>query len=216
MSKIAVLYSGIIFQHIEFYKEKYQGILEMIPIYDLPAVSLDPYIGLIVPRITDEEFLYREKKIVHDFLDQGKVLCSFVHNFRPWLPGNTLWKKTHLNLKDHRVVFYQPHPIFEGVDVHDLNFKEEVAGFFYRGTLQAPPDAEVILTDHLGQTIMYIDRSSTKGTILSTAGADLLGYAGSTPSTAQRISLQLLAWIELEYQRMRGDSHENGDSLCRA
>jgi hypothetical protein len=201
MSRIGVIYSGIIFQYMEFSKAKYDGVIDIIPIYDLPSVSLDKYIGIIVPRITDEEFLYREKKVVEDFLSRGKVLCSFVQNFRPWLPGNTLWRKTNLNLKEHRVVFKQPHPIFEGVDAYDLNFKEEVAGFFYRGTLEAPPKSEIILTDHLGHTIMYIDRHSTNGTVLSTAGADLIGYAGSTPSTAQRIGPQLIQWIEQEYER---------------
>jgi hypothetical protein len=204
MSKICVLYSGIIFQYMEFTKEKYRGVIDLIPIYDLPSVSLDPYIGLVVPRISDEELLYREKKIIEDFLDQGKVVCSFVHNFRPWLPGNTLWMKSDLNLKEHRVVYKKAHPIFEGVDVYDLNFKEGIAGFFYRGTLQAPPESEIILTDHLGQTVMYIDRQTTKGTILSTSGADLLGYPGSTPSTAQRLGPQLIQWIEFEYHQRNG------------
>jgi hypothetical protein len=104
----------------------------------------------------------------------------------------------------HRVVYRKAHPIFEGVDVNDLNFKEGVAGFFYRGTLKAPPGSEIILTDHLGQTVMYIDRQTTKGTILSTAGADLLAYPGSTPSTAQRLKPQLIQWIEDEYNQRNG------------
>jgi hypothetical protein len=201
VNKIGILYSGIIFQDMEFNKEKYHEMIDVIPIYDFPSISWDEYIGIIVPRITDEEFLYRQKHIVRDFLNEGKVLCSFVQNFRPWLPGNTLWKKTNLNLKEHRVILKQPHPIFEGVDVEDLNFKEGVAGFFYRGTMQAPSQSEVLMTDHLGHTIMYIDRFSTNGTILSTAGADLFSYGGSTASTAQRMSTQLIKWMEQEYQQ---------------
>ncbi|MGJ9384396.1 aspartate/tyrosine/aromatic aminotransferase [Salipaludibacillus sp. CF4.18] len=203
MAKIAVLYSGVIFQDIEFSKEKYNNIIDLIPIYDLPTLSLDSYIGLIVPRIADEEFLFREKEIIKDFLNQGKIVCSFVQNFRSWLPGNTLWKKTDLNLKDHRVTFKKKHPIFTGVDEYDLNFKEGVAGFFYRGTIEPPSEAEVIIEDHRGYTVMYIDHHSTKGTILSTAGADLLGYAGSTPSTAQNIGPQLFKWIEDEYEEIQ-------------
>jgi hypothetical protein len=203
MAKIAVLYSGVIFQDIEFSKEKYKNVIDLIPIYDLPTISLDSYIGLIVPRITDEEFLFREKEIIKDFLNQGKIVCSFVQNFRSWLPGNTLWKKTDLNLKEHQVKFKKEHPIFAGVNEYDLDFKEGVAGFFYRGTIAPPLEAEVILEDQRGYTIMYIDRHSTKGAILSTAGADLLGYPGSTKSTAQKMGPQLFEWIEDEYEELQ-------------
>ncbi|WLD94576.1 aspartate/tyrosine/aromatic aminotransferase [Alkalihalobacillus sp. AL-G] len=200
MAKIAVLYSGVIFQDMEFKKEKYKNVVDMIPIYDLPNVSLDSYIALVVPRISDEEYLFKEKEIIEGFLNQGKIICSFVQNFRKWLPGNKLWRRTDLNLKEHRVTYKREHPIFAGVDEYDLNFKEEVAGFFYRGTIDPPSKAEVVLEDHRGYTIMYIDRNSTKGTIVSTAGADLFGYAGSTPSTAQKIGPQLLQWLEDEYE----------------
>ena len=41
----------------------------------------------------------------------------------------------------------------------------------------------------------YIDRDSTNGVILSTAGADLFGYGLFEQSTAKRLGLNLLIYL---------------------
>lgn len=61
---------------------------------------------------------------------------------------------------------------------------------FYR-----PPMHVFFLKDSDGQCVAYIDRQSTKGVIVCTAGADLLGYGLYESSTAKRMGLNLMLWI---------------------
>jgi len=42
----------------------------------------------------------------------------------------------------------------------------------------------------------YIDRHSSKGVILSTAGADLFGYGSFEADTTRRMGLNCLLWLE--------------------
>lgn len=55
----------------------------------------------------------------------------------------------------------------------------------------------MLLATEYGQPVAYLDRSSTRGTILGYFGQSLLGYA-TEETSARRIVPQLLAWIDEE------------------
>ena len=52
------------------------------------------------------------------------------------------------------------------------------------------------MQDSDGECVAYIDDITTKGLILSTAGADLIGFGLGESSTAKRLGVNLLLWLE--------------------
>ncbi|MFT9846425.1 hypothetical protein [Aneurinibacillus sp. REN35] len=82
-----------------------------------------------------------------------------------------------------------------------MTFNKGVAGFFARGHHPVPEGADVLLTLPGGEPITYIDRTTTRGTILVHSGNDLFGYRDSSTTTG-RIGRQLLAWIRQEHREI--------------
>ncbi|PAF51901.1 hypothetical protein BKH43_01330 [Helicobacter sp. 13S00401-1] len=152
---------------------------------------------VLVPNSVDEVFLDRNKTYVQDFLqdtNNKRLFISFASNFLPWLPGNSLYTQSKQAIKD-RSIKQSKHRIFEGIREYDLNYRRGVKGFFNRGFFEPPLDAEVILKDNENKCVAYIDSKTTNGTILCTAGADLLGYGIFDNNTARRLGLNLLSYI---------------------
>ena len=58
-----------------------------IDVYDLEHTDLGPYLGLVVPGLTDREHLLRHADRIRAFLDAGRVVVYSGMLFRPWLLG---------------------------------------------------------------------------------------------------------------------------------
>ena len=187
----------------------YQDLFTHIDIYDLPDYDLTVHKCLVIAGLVDQEFLYKQKEQIRHFLDQKKLLVFCGNLFRPWLPGGSNFvPKTIRHYTDYQVLIHQPHPIFAGVHPDDMTYNKGVAGFFARGHHPTPPGAEVLLTLAGGEPITYIDRNSTRGTILVHSGGDLFGYFFPGKSTG-RIAIQLIDWVRDEYRQLQ----ERGDSV---
>lgn len=179
----------------------YKGLLERVDIYDIDQASFDQYKAIIIPVVTDEEFLYLHKGKISDYLNHGGIVVSFAQIFRPWLPGNTLWRRSGQSIKERFIQANPDHPLFKGVTEYDMNYRRGVKGFFSRGYFIPPAGAETALRDNQGKCVVYIDRMTTPGTILAGAGTDLLGYGLGQTTTARRIGVQLIDWIERESKK---------------
>ncbi|WP_245856001.1 aspartate/tyrosine/aromatic aminotransferase [Paenibacillus rigui] len=184
---------GRVYRH-EFFRDR----MERIPLYAWERYDLEPYEALIIPNNIDEEWLYPRRERIAEFMASGRILVSFAQPFLPWLPGGVLWRQSPLGIQERTVLAHEEHPIFQGVTEYDLNYRRGVKGFFSRGYFEAPQQAEIVLRDNAGAVVVYIDRLTTNGTILAGAGTDLLGYGLSDTTTARRIGLQLVAWIDSE------------------
>ncbi|PAF42380.1 aspartate/tyrosine/aromatic aminotransferase [Helicobacter sp. 11S02596-1] len=158
------------------------------------ASGLESFEAIIIPTSIDEIYLSKHATYIENFLENGKIVVSFAQNFLPWLPGNNLYIPSEIPIKD-REVKISSHPIFQGVSQYDLNYRRGVKGFFNRGYFHPPKHAQIILEDSEGRCVAYIDRLTTKGVILSTAGADLLGFGIFDTNTARRMGVALLGWI---------------------
>jgi hypothetical protein len=180
-----------------------QHTFSMLDIYDFPYANLEPYKALIIQGSIDQELLFQEKGKIRNFVDSGKVLVFGGHLFLPWLPGaSSFIPKDISSHRDYEVNFYQPHPIFEGVDSNELSYRKGVAGFFARGHHPLPAGAEVLLTLPDGEPTLYIDRISTEGTLFVSSGNALLGYQDPAESTGQ-ITKRLIEWIHNEYAQLQ-------------
>lgn len=184
----------------DFQREPDVSVLDM---YDLPYYDLSLHKFLIVDGFVDQELMYRQREQIRRFLDVGNILVFGGNLFRHWIPGASLFvPKTIRHFRDYSVRIHHPHPIFEGVDEDDLTYNKGVAGFFARGHHPVPPHAEILLTFVSGEPITYIDRTSTRGTILVHSGSNLLSYSARTNS-AGRIGVQLRKWLYEEYERIK-------------
>lgn len=150
---------------------------------------------VLIPMGIDEILLFNHKDSIQKFLDQGGILLSFTQNFLQWLPGNSLYKSSQVPIKI-REVKTCGHFITYGVLDYDINYRRGVKGFFNRGYFTPPLDACVFLKDSEDQCVGYIDSTTTKGIIISTAGADLVGYGLYESSTAKRMGVNLLFYLE--------------------
>ena len=169
--------------------------VELVDVYDLPAVDLEPYAGVIVTGMVDQEFLHSHRDVVSAYLGRGRVVVFCGQLLRPWLPGcGAFVPVTVRSFRDYTVRLVTPHPVFAGVDANDLTFRRGVAGFFARGHHPLPPGAVVLAALGGGAPTTYVDQRTTPGTILAHAGTDLLDYAGDE-TTAGRVAPQLLAWV---------------------
>ncbi|PAF43436.1 aspartate/tyrosine/aromatic aminotransferase [Helicobacter sp. 11S03491-1] len=172
----------------------YQNILEYFDIYTRLEEGLENFDAIVIPTSIDEIYLLRHASKIQSYLEKGGILLSFAQNFLPWLPGNNLYIPSEISIKD-RTIYPSKHSIFEGVREYDLNYRRGVKGFFNRGYFIPPKNAQIILKDNEDCCVAYIDRHSTRGIILSSAGADLLGFGIFDNNTARRMGLGLLEWV---------------------
>jgi len=182
-----------------------------IDIYGFQDTDLSRFRGLIVGTNIDQEHLYRHREVIERFLDAGKVLVFSGHLSQPWLPGAGMFvaRPIHHHL-DYSLTVVQPaHPVFAGVADEDITYQRGVSGFFSRGHNPPPAGATVVVTLPGGEAAVYEDRVSTRGVMLVHAGNDMIGFGSmaATPTSAARITPQLLDWIEHTYatlQSVRG------------
>lgn len=181
----------------------------MLDQYDFDNIELKQFACIVVHDFIDQEFMFRQKERISAFLNEGKIVIFAGQLCKEWLPGCPLFTpKTINSFKDYEITVTEPHPIFEGVDPDDMTFNKGVAGFFARGTHSPVPEgAEVLLSLPDDMPVTYIDRNTTKGTILAHAGRDLFAFRMNNKTT-DRISRQLLAWINDEYERLQGRGGE--------
>ncbi len=175
--------------------------MQVEDVYRLAELDLEPYGALHISGMVDQELLMRERDVISGFLDAGRVVVFCGHLLHPWLPGcGTFVPASVSSHRDYVVEIVAPHPVFDGVDAHDLTFRRGVAGFFARGHNPPPPGAEVLARLAGGQPVTWVDRSSTGGTLFVHAGNDLIGFADD--SSAARLGPQLVDWVEGEATRL--------------
>lgn len=166
--------------------------VEAIDIYDLPTADLSRFTGLIVSGRVDQELLYQQRDKIRAFLDDGKVVAFSGQLFRPWLPGAPGTTLIDLNtLGGVSAVTFAPHPVLDGIT------PEALGANFVHGYNPAPAGSEVIASLPDGKAVIYIDRSSTGGTILAHAGVNFMNYIVED-STVREIIPHLIAWINAE------------------
>ena len=166
--------------------------------YKLDSTDLSDYNVLLITYFADQEYLYKNKKIIENFLNEGKVVMFCGHLFRQWLPGCSLFMPKRINgYKDYFVKTIPNSPLFNDVKIEDMVCNKGVAGFFARGYYYAPQNSEVCLTFTDGKVITYIDRTTTNGKIIVHAGNNLLGYKNQNKTT-DKISIQALDLLEKE------------------
>ncbi|MGD9116557.1 MAG: hypothetical protein PVJ61_05195 [Dehalococcoidia bacterium] len=199
--KIGAVYSGLSYQHGVLDKEDYREI-EILPVYNLDDIDLMDYDIIIFPRGTDQEVAYAQRDRLREFLDSGKVLLSFGELTEAWLPG-CHWAGV-VPEDDGLLVIKQPHPILEKLTPEDLFWHKGSTGWCCHGHFTEAGGAEVLVTNSLGDPIMYIDRQSTRGVILAASQLDAVCHTYHGIPGAKALLDNIIAWAKQEAKKLKG------------
>ncbi len=194
----------------------YKCALEYRDVYsDLAGFELQKYCAVVLPMGIDEIALWEHRDKLYEFLDNGGVVISFCHNYTGILPNNAGYIQSPVEIRD-REVRLAGHALTDGVREYDINFRRGVKGFFNRGYFELgehESKCEVFLRDSEGKCVGYIDRISTNGVIVATAGADLLTFGVFENNSARRLGLNLLSWLERELKDRESNLQNRDISL---
>lgn len=173
--------------------------LHTLDIYELEQAPLLDYGGLLIPMHVDQRFLSTIRNKLIRFLASNKTIIFCGQVTYPFLPeiGNFIPLNSR-SVDDYRVRRVNEHPAFANVDTEHLTFRKGITGFYGRGHMPPPPNAQII--HYLGPTdeapIDYVYELPYGGRVLIHAGNDLWNYATEPDSSAHRLPTQLLDWIE--------------------
>ena len=199
-----LLDSGVSFSSLTARLSEENSKMKVIDQYDFPNYDLTAsgHKFLLIDEFIDQELMFAQKDKIRAFLDEGNILMFSGHLFREWIPGASIFVPKTINSHLDYVVTVLDHPIFEGVQSEDITYNRGVSGFFCRGHHPIPEGVEVLLELPGGEPITYIDRVSSKGTILMHSGRNLLRYRHRNNS-AGRIGEQLEKFLYEEYNELQ-------------
>ncbi|MFQ3852994.1 hypothetical protein ABLV90_04845 [Staphylococcus sp. 2S1] len=179
-------------------------IVEYIPQYEFHKLDIFKFDAIIIPNFVDQEYLYRHKGLINDYLNTKKIIVFFGHLFKPCLPKTALFMPEHIHhFSDYSLTPKHDSSIYANVKTDDMTFNKGVVGFFARGHYQTQPEHEIHLTFQNGHVVTYVDRISTEGTLFMHAGRSLLGYKAQNKTT-DYISGQFITWLKQEIISLQG------------
>ncbi len=167
--KIAVLYSGNAHQYRTFTEPKYKKhIAELVYLPELKQDQMLQYDVLIVPSQLHQGLVTAQKAAIDQFLDAGKIVVSLGAEVNNWFPAHH-WENRPVNFwwwmeKDGEsgLELTQPeHPLFEFISLHD-------ATWHYHGVFFPSSEVETLIQVKGDGAVFYIDKASTKGTLIMT------------------------------------------------
>ena len=197
--KIGLIYSGISYQHGILSMDEYRNVMDILPVCDFGKTDLSNYDTLVFPRGTDQEIVYTEREKIGAFLESKGILISFGEVTMGWIPG-CLWDGVKPE-DDEPLLIKKEHQILKDLDPEDLHWHKGATGWCCHGHFIAPPGAEILVTNTLGDPIMYIDRQSTKGIILVASQLDAICHIYHVQAGARRLFDNCIRWAMIEARK---------------
>ncbi|MGD4056804.1 hypothetical protein QT595_22570, partial [Xanthomonas citri pv. citri] len=153
-----------------------------------PQIDLHDFSVLFVSMHSDQRFLAARASQIEDYLVRGGVVVANGHHAYPYLPRMAGFHTIDgYKLSDITVLRLAEHPIWHGIDPHDLTFRRGVSGFYGRVWHDAPPDALVIhALGHPGLPVDFIYPVGD-GRVLFHGGNDLWTFGGEDQQLVPRI-----------------------------
>ncbi|MEV6161380.1 hypothetical protein AB0L71_05555 [Streptomyces sp. NPDC052052] len=187
--------------------------VDSVDLYDLDEELLfgGEVKGLMFSLNCDQIFLERRSALLERFVRGGGRVLVNGHVVRSFLPGLAPWRALDFHgPADLRISPVTAHPVWEGVDFHELLFRtgvpgtpvgEElarvgVAGFYGRGYHSHVPEGGTVING-VGPHALPIDivYPLGAGAVMAHAGNDLIGFS-DPDRTTRTLGPRLLAWLE--------------------
>lgn len=182
--------------------DAYGDRLDVAQLYDLEAGgrifdALAPYAALLLPIHADQLFLQRHRADIDAYLDRGGTLVVNGHVAHPFARELTRYVPVeNARMPDYEMVMLAAHPVFAGVDAHDLTFRRGVSGFYGRGSNPPPPGALALTALRTsGAIIDWVHERPEGGRIFMHSGNSIWMYQDEPDTSAARIVPQLIDWV---------------------
>lgn len=161
---------------------------------DLTPAALLAHRGLITGMLFDQNAAMALRPALMQFLDAGGRWVFSGHLVRPLVKGLAPYRPIPSPRRtDFRLTAQVPHPLFDGIDLAELETNNGVAGFYGRGCNPPPAGAVVLNTLGEGVPVDWVWHRPQGGAIFSHAGNDLAQIAAMHGYGAQ-IWARLIDW----------------------
>ncbi len=189
MKRLAALYGGSFPEHRVLHEPEYRRWLaEVIYLPDLPDADLGRIDGLLVPEGLHHLRLQAAAPQLGAFLNRGGTVLLFGDQPLAWLPGLDWEFREATRPEPGGLVVQQP-----GDGFHRRLTTDDI--WHYHGVFHPPAGTEVLLATADGDAVLYLDRTSTRGTLLVTS-LDLFVHVGTSANpTAERFLNRFLPWV---------------------
>lgn len=191
---VGFVYSGVSYQHRFITAPENSERLTILNSWELECYELPDYDLLVVPRGSDQEALYASRNDFRGYLDNGGAVASFGEFTEQWLPDVT-WDGV-LPSDDGPLVIVAEHPLVRDIVAVDLHWHKGATGWCCHGHFKEPGNAEVLVRTEAGDPVLYIDTTTTQGTIIASSQVDIVCHAAHGRAAAQRIFDNMLEWVE--------------------
>lgn len=208
--RTGLIYNGVCYQEALSRPGEPLADFERLPIHELAAVALEEYDVLLAPRSSDGEVLRARRQQIARFLDAGGVLVAFGELWTDWFPGCAWREECPADIR--RPVVVAGGPIFAGFGADDLHWHPANERWCCHGHLAAPAGAEVLVTNDEGGVWTYLDRATTRGTILASTNLDPDTHTFHGTPVAREVLGRVVAWAEAEARRNRAEGRRVAQS----
>ena len=196
MRRIAVLYTGNSHQHRTFTEPKYkQYIEEIIYLPKLQENDLDRFDVLIVPSQLHQKLVANHMDSIHTFLNQGKVVIALGAQSNDWFAGHhwefrptNFWWWLEPGAKSGLVMTKPEHDLFRYIKLED-------ATWHYHGVFFPKHEVDSLIDIENDGSIFYVDKQSTKGTLILTTLDPEYHFGNYFMPAAERFLDGLLPWL---------------------
>lgn len=173
---------------------------EPLPLEALAGINLEAYAVLVVPRSCDAEALLARRHQIRRFLDRGGVLIAFGELWTDWLPGARWEPEAGVDiLQAPRLL---DHPLLRGVTPDEIWWHRGQEHWCCHGHLLPPHGAEALVLNADGDAWCYVDRVSTRGTILAASNLDLDTHTFHGNPIARMLLERVVVWAEQEAEHL--------------
>lgn len=196
-----LLYNGVCYQEALSRPGAPLAGFERLPLDTLAAVPLEDYDILLAPRSCDGELLRARRHQIARFLDAGGVLVAFGELWTDWFPGCAWRQECPADIR--RPVVVAAGPLFAGFGPDDLHWHPANERWCCHGHLAPPAGAEVLVTNDAGDAWTYVDRVTTRGTILASTNLDPDTHTFHGSAVAREVLARVVTWAGDEARRNR-------------
>lgn len=170
-----------------------------VPLSALAATDLEAFDAVVVPRSVDAEALWTRRHQFARFLDRGGVLVAFGELFTHWVPGARWEPESPEDVLEAPMT--HEHPLIAGLEPDLLWWHRGPERWCSHGHVKAPEGAELVVTNVRGDAWLYVDRVTTRGTIVVGSNLDLDTHLFHGSALARTLLERLVAWLEEEVKR---------------
>lgn len=209
-----LLYNGVCYQEALSRPGEPLADLERLPVESLASVPLEEFDVLLAPRSVDGEVMRARRHQIARFLDAGGVLVAFGELWTDWFPGCSWQAECPADIR--RPVVVGEHPLLAGFDAADLHWHPANERWCCHGHLAPPAGAEVLVANDEGGAWTYIDRATTRGTILASTNLDPDTHTFHGSAVARELLGRILTWAEGEAARLQEERRREARSACIA